>query len=127
MRVADTSALYACFVPGDAHHGLAITALERPEPILVPAEILSEVLGLLEFRHGAPFARRAGAFLRRLPHVEVQPTPDEPWDDLQGSAWDTFAAGGKLSHRDAIVVAWCRKRGLQPFTFDQAIVKELAK
>lgn len=126
MKVADTTALYAFFVLNDAHHDKAKRVLSKPEPILVPSEILAETVQLIQYRRGFPYARDAAATLASFPHVEVQPTPDAYPEDILGEARRThLLSAGRLSLYDAIVVAWCRKRRLQPFTFDQAIVKEL--
>lgn len=119
MRVADTSALYAVFVAGDAHHEAAREHIADPDPILVPAEVLGETLSLLHFRHGHAFARACGKALRALPHLEVQPTPDDPWDDLLARTWETFGATPRLSYVDCVVVAWCLRRGLDPWTYDK--------
>jgi predicted nucleic acid-binding protein len=119
MRVADTSALYALFAADDAHHEAARAAFANAQPILLPAEILVETLGLIAHRSGRKMAHEAARFLRQLPHVEIQPTPDEPWDDIQGAAWSAFEAG--LPYPEAIVAAWCRKRGLASLTFDSRL------
>ena len=127
MKVADTTALYAFFTRNDAHHDKARRAIAKAEPILVPAEILAETLQLIQYRRGFAFARDAAAVLASIPHIEVQPTPDHFPEDILGEARRThLLSAGRLSLYDAIVVAWCRKRRLQPLTFDQAIVKELA-
>jgi predicted nucleic acid-binding protein len=127
MKVADTTALYAFFTPDDAHHDKARRALSRPEPILVPAEILAETLQLIQYRKGFAVARDAAAVLAALPHVEVQATPDHHPEDVLGEARRThLLAAGRLSLYDAIVVAWCRKRRLQPLAYDAGIAKELA-
>jgi predicted nucleic acid-binding protein len=127
VKVADTSALYALFRENDAHHGQAKAQLASGEGIVVPAEILTETLCLIQFRAGFPAAKAAAAFLARVPSVEVQPTHDNPWDDLQGEAARCFdASGGKLSRADAVVVAWCRKRGLQPWSYDRGLVASVA-
>ncbi len=123
MRVADTSVLYALFVEADAHHKRALQELGSPEPVVVPAEVLNEALGLLQLRHGSAFARAAAAALRRLPNVEVQPTRDDPWDNLHGEAWGVFGLDDpNLSFTDAVVVAWCRLRRLRPLSFDRRLL-----
>lgn len=118
MRVADTSALYALFSVTDAHHARARVAFEDPEPIQVPPEILSETLALLQFRHSFGAARKAGAFLRSLPHVAVEP----PSSQIIDASWTTFIeAAGKLSYPDATVVSWCLALGARAIAFDRAI------
>lgn len=122
--MADTSAIYALFDVDDARHPQARAAFEHAEPVLIPHEILVESMALLVRRLGFAAAAEAGLQLRGLPHVEVQPTPDDVWDDVQGAAWNSFAdSGGVLSHADAIVVAWCRHRRVKPLTFDKALLQ----
>lgn len=123
MRVADTSALFALYDASDSRHKEAIAAFRSAEPILVPHDIFVETMGVVARRHGFEAARDSGAHLRTLGHLEIQPTPDDIWDDLQGAAWRAFESSeGQLSHADAVVVAWCRKRHLKPLSFDKALV-----
>ena len=123
MRVVDTSALYALFVEGDAHHEKAKAAFSMPESLLVPAEILAETKELLEYRHSFDIATRADAFLAQMANIEVQPSWDDPRDDILGAARAIHSSSqGKLSHCDAIVVAWCRKRGFLPLAFDKHLI-----
>lgn len=122
MRVADTSALYALLSVRDTHHAEARRAFADPEPVLVPSEIWTETLALVQYRHGHAEAIRAGEALRRLPHLEIQPTPDDPFDDLQSAAAKIHQGEERLSLPDAIVVAWCRRRRLTPIAFDAALV-----
>jgi len=127
MKVADTSALYALFHENDAHHGKAKAQLATGEPIVVPSEILTETLCLVQLRAGFGPARAAAAFLARTPCIEVQPTPDEPWDDIQGDVARCFdASEGTLSRADAVVVAWCRKRRLKPWSYDKGLLAATA-
>jgi predicted nucleic acid-binding protein len=114
--------LYAFFVENDAHHGAAVEAVRAREPILVPVEILTETLGVLQLRHGFQFARSAGEFLRTLPHVEFA-APDATMAD---ASWALYLRGkGKVSHADSVVVAWCFREGAEPLAFDRAL-KRLA-
>jgi predicted nucleic acid-binding protein len=123
VKVADTSALYALFRANDAHHAQAKAQLATGEPILVPAEILTETLCLVQFRAGFAPAREVARFLERTPCVEVAPTPDDPWDDILGEAARCFeAGGGLLSRADAVVVAWSRKRRLEPWSYDRELL-----
>lgn len=123
MKVADTSALYALFRENDAHHEKAKAQLATGEPVVVPAEILTETLCLVQMRAGFAPAQAAARFLAKTPGIEIQPTPDEPWDDVLGEAARCFDAGaGRLSRADAVVVAWCRKRGIKPWSYDKGLV-----
>jgi predicted nucleic acid-binding protein len=123
VKVADTSALYALFRENDAHHAQAKAQLVTGEAIVVPAEILTETLCLVQFRAGFAAAREVARFLERTPCIEVAPTPDEPWDDILGEAGRCFAASeGRLSRADAVAVAWSRKRRLAPWSYDEELV-----
>lgn len=127
MRVADSSALYAAYDAGDAHHDAARAFVASGEAFLVPSEIASETLGLIQLRFGPTAARQAATYLRCLPQAEFHPTPDDFWDDVTGDAWTTFLhEGDGLSHADSIVVAWARRRGLQAWTYDKALARKAA-
>lgn len=127
MRVADTSALYAFCVESDGHHKQALAAFRDAEPVVIPTEILAETIELLDYRHGFAVGRKARAALAVLPNLEVQPTWDDPGDDLLGAARTLYEqAEGRLSHCDSIVVAWCRQRKLKPLAFDREIVKAVS-
>lgn len=121
MRVADTSALYALLSVTDHHHDQARRAFEDPEPVLIPAEIWGETLALVQYRHGHDAAVAAADALHRLPHLEVQPTPDDPFEDLQALAARIHRDESALSPLDAVVAAWCRRRRLTCLAFDQAL------
>ena len=122
MRVADTPALYAAFVAGDGHHEQAHDRLGISEVTIVPSEILSETLALLQLRHGFEFARSAGSYLRELPHVRIEGATS----GTVNAAWRHYEeAGGTLSLPDAFVVAWCLREGASAFTFDRAILKRV--
>jgi predicted nucleic acid-binding protein len=123
VKVADTSALYALFRENDAHHAKAKAQLASGEHIVIPAEILTETLCLIQLRAGFAPARAAAGFLASTPCVEVQPTHDDPWDDIQGEAARCFEdAAGRLSRADAVVVAWSRKRRLAPWSYDRELL-----
>jgi len=120
VRVADTSALYALFNEGDRHHARASAAMESPEPIVVPREILTETIDLIGYRKGWPHARKALASLLALPHVR----PAEPVNlDAVVAVYE--AGGGDLSLADAVVVQTCRVLAAEPLTFDADIVAAL--
>ncbi len=123
VRVGDSSALYAAFVASDAHHAKAAAGLAAKEPIVIPAEILAETMGLLQRRIGYAAALEAKGFLQSLPHVEVQPTWDDFYENILAEANRVFdTSKGQLSYPDAIVVAWCKMRKYKPFAFDHAIL-----
>lgn len=127
MRVADTSALYAVFDEADAHHERALRDIADDEAILIPSEIVGETMGLLQLRLGSRIAREAMESFHKLPHVEIQPTPDDVWDNILQHAMDTYSKGeGPLSYRDQIVVSWCQKRKLKPWSFDKRIIAALS-
>lgn len=118
MRVADTSALYALFSENDVHHEEAREALENPDPVLVPAEIWSETIALIQYRQGFEDALRAGEYLLDLPHFDVKPSVKSRIED----AWSLFLnADGDLSQPDACVVALCLEEDAEPLAFDEAI------
>lgn len=122
MRVADTSALYALFSETDVHHAQARAALEDPEPIVIPGEIFSETVSLVQYRHGAAAAARAGNFLRTLPHVRIRTTPARTFQE----AWTVFEdERGRLSLPDSVVVAWCEAEDAPVLAFDKAIERRV--
>ncbi len=122
MRVADTSFLYALFSEGDVFHQRAIREAERHEPILVPAEILSETLALIQYRHGFDLARTAGEWLRTQDLVETGLPTGETLD----ATWREFTtAHGRLSYPDAVVVRWCRSAGADPLSYDTHLLAYL--
>jgi len=123
MKIADTSALYALWVENDAHHEQAKRDAQVMHRLLVPAEVFSEFLTILRMRIGPANALRAATELRTQPGIEIQPSWDNPWDDVLGAAWKEFSAGDNPSYVDAIVIAWCKKRKLQPWTYDAQIAK----
>jgi hypothetical protein len=63
MRVADTSALYTPFSKNDIHHKKAVDEFKKPEPILIPLEIWSETISLIQFRQNHKAAMNAGEYL----------------------------------------------------------------
>lgn len=124
MRVGDTSALYAFFSESDKYHARARRALERPETIWVPAEVMAEVLWLTERRQGRAAAQAVGEFLWGHPSTELQPSDAA----ITTSAWGEYmAAEGGLSWPDCIVVAACRELEADPLTFDRGILRALRR
>lgn len=122
MKVADTSALYALIDADDTHHQAAAAAIAAEYGVIVPAEIWSETLCLVQFRMGHAAARAAADYLRNHPQIEIQPTPADVWEDLAGKAETLHGDHVKLSFADAVVAAWCQGRGLQPLAFDQNLI-----
>jgi len=115
MRTGDTSALYALLHPADRHHAAAMDAMRNPDPVLVPAEVLVELEGLIRFRSGAATAAHALEDLLALPNLRV----------AAGHHWEatlaTYRRHARLSLADAVVVAQCLLHDAQPLTFDDAI------
>lgn len=122
MRVADTSALYAFFVKDDAHHQKARSAFQQPGAILVPTEVLAELLNVLGQRIGSARAAEAGEYLWHHASTEIQPTDTAVLMD----AWGEFEASHrKLSYPDCIVIAWCREHGAEPLAYDKDLLRAL--
>lgn len=120
LRIADTSFLYALFSETDQFHARALEAAKSPEAILVPAEIFSETISLIQYRQGHAAARAAGEWIREQGRVELGVASRVRLE----SAWATFvAARGRLSYPDAIVLAWCEGRGVSPLAFDEALLR----
>lgn len=122
MHVSDTSFLYAILSASDAHHVDAKKRLAEVGRFLLPSEIFSETMILLEHRRGHAEARRAAEMVRRIGE------PLFPDADVAEKAWKTFAeADGDLSYPDAMVVAWCKRLGAAPLTFDEEIAKRTGR
>lgn len=120
LRVADTSFLYALFSESDAFHARALAAAAVPEATLVPAEIFSETLSLVQYRQGHEAARAAGEWIRNQGRIEIGVSTRAQL----GKAWETFAsARGRLSYPDAVVLAWCEGRDVSPLAFDEGLLR----
>lgn len=120
MRIADTSCLYAAMIAEDAHHDEARVALADPEPILVPSEIFTETVALLQLRKSFEVAFAAGAGLRALPHIRIETSPS----GVANRAWQEYEkADGKLSLPDAFVVSWAAQESARPMSFDKEILR----
>ena len=124
MEVADTSFLYALFSKSDVFHARARRAALALDSILVPSEIYSETVSLIQYRAGFAAAKAAGDWMRSQKKVQVaSPSPsvlDRSWRIFRG------AAGG-LSYPDAVVLAWCNDRRADPLAYDQAILRRAKK
>lgn len=117
-RVADTSALYALFSEGDAHHERARTDMQDPEPVVVPTEILVETLGLIGVRHGPKAAFRALRDLLAIRHLAVAERVHF------GAVRAVYEAhDGRLSLADAFVIQTCRVLAARPLAYDEGILR----
>jgi len=122
MRIADTSLLYALFSRNDVHHEEATDRMRSPETVLIPSEIWSETLSLIQYRQGFDMAVNAGRGLLELPHVELLPSSM----DIIRASWNIYRQSkGSLSFPDCVVVSWCLDMKGTPLTFDEDIVKYL--
>lgn len=120
MRVADTSALYALFSKNDVHHKIALAEFKKPELIIIPLEIWSESISLIQYRQNHKAAITAGEYLLNLPHIDLE----IPTRQMIADTWKQYKkAGGKLSYPDAAVVTYCQIKNLKPITFDKNIKK----
>jgi predicted nucleic acid-binding protein len=118
MRIADTSVLYALFSQNDVHHEEAVGEVKTPEPILIPSEIWSETMSLIQYRQGFDMAGKAGKALLDLPHVERLSSRV----DIVRSSWDTYQkTGDNLSFPDCIVLVWCNDKDATPLTCDNTM------
>jgi len=120
MQVADTSFLYALFSRSDVFHAKARKAAMSADAILVPSEVYSETISLIEYRHGFGPARNAVMWLRSQRKIQILgPSPS-----LLDQAWGIFrSARGRLSYPDAVVLGWCRERRARPLSFDRMILR----
>jgi predicted nucleic acid-binding protein len=118
--VGDTSALYAVFDADDEHHEEAKRALEEPEPVVAPTEILTETVDLIGYHASHDLARQALDWLLERPNVRVaDPVHVPAVRDIHSTA------EGKLSLADALVVQTCRALGADLLAFDAAIEKRV--
>jgi len=124
MRIADTSLLYALFSKDDVHHKEATERFKVPDPILIPAEIWSETISLIQYRQGYDMAVEAGEFLLDLPHVERICSRM----DIVRSSWEIYkGTKGNLSIPDCVVLTLCDDRKASPLTFNKDINKYYSK
>jgi len=118
MRIADTSALYALFNENDKHHEEAKKCFEKTDPIVIPSEIWSETISLIQYRQGKEDAVKAGKALLDLPHVDLRTGNI----DLLRSSWEKFTESNKdLSFPDSVVVIWCDDKNATPLSFDEGL------
>lgn len=118
MRIADTSALYALFNENDIHHEEAKKDFEDTNPIIIPPEIWSETLSLIQYRQGKEEAVRAGEALLDLPHVDLRSGNIKRLN----SSWETFKESNRdLSFPDSVVISWCDDKKATPISFDEEL------
>lgn len=119
-RVADTSCLYAFLDADDAHHAAAVAEVERSGPLVVPAEVLVETVGLVGSRAGRQSARAAQAYLAGLPHAEFS-HPTDMHEVL------IMAKAEGLPLVDAAVLWHCRRLGIRAASFDKRLLGKAPK
>lgn len=115
-RVADSSFLLTLFDTTDPRRARAKAWAARPQPIVVPPEVLGETLGIAHARRGYDAANDILTWLNGKPHIELLDATNVE------SVAAVFAQGrGKLSWVDAAVVWRCRSQGAEPLCFDPDI------
>lgn len=120
VQVADTSFLYALFSESDTFHARALEAAGSATAILVPSEIFSETVSLIQYRAGFRKAKAAGDWMRSQDGLQVRPATAAILDQ----AWAIFRQSkGRLSYPDAVVLAWSRDRRTEPLAFDRALLR----
>ncbi|HYS99373.1 MAG TPA: PIN domain-containing protein [Thermoplasmata archaeon] len=120
MQVADTSFLYALFSKTDVFHVRARKAAASADSILIPNEIYSETVSLIQYRRGFTAAREAGAWMRSQTRIQILAASRS----LLDRSWGIFrTARGRLSYPDCLVLAWCRERRTKPLAFDSTILR----
>jgi predicted nucleic acid-binding protein len=118
VRVADTSFLYAVLSTSDRFHDAAAAEANKPDPILIPAEIFSEAVALVQYRRGFKAAKEAGGWLREQSGVQIAASSSSTLEH----AWSLFVRRrGRVSYPDAVVLAWCASIRATPLAFDKAI------
>jgi predicted nucleic acid-binding protein len=120
-RVADSSFIITLFDEDDARHAEAWTRVRENEPIIVPAEVLTETIGVIHARRGYALAREVLAEFAKFPHVEFLETSE---GDVTESEF--LGGGGRLSWVDAAVVARCKVTGASPLCYDDNILAAVA-
>lgn len=118
MRVADTSFIMTLFDSTDPRQGEARSKVADTEPIIVPAEVLTETLGVVHARRGFAAANALWVDLGKIPHLEFLETAEG-----EETAHFFDGARGALTWVDAAVVARCIAEGAEPLCFDDDIVK----
>jgi predicted nucleic acid-binding protein len=110
--------LYAVLSTSDRFHEAAAAEAAKPDPILIPAEIFSETLALVQYRRGFTVAKAAGEWLRAQRGVQLAPSSASVLE----RAWALFVRRrGRVSYPDAIVLAWCHSLRATPLAYDKGI------
>ena len=112
-RIVDTSLLFAFFDRRDVHHDRARTKMADPGPVMVPNEVLVELMGLMTHRAGRKGAQEALASLRRHPFVELG---HETYLDEALAFLDSHS---RLSLVDAVAISHAWRLGCDLDTFDE--------
>lgn len=112
MTVADTSVLVAFFDRGDPRHGGVVERLRQTGALLVPTEVLVELLGILKTRAGRAASDEALDALMRLPMV-VKVTETDP-----KGAYQLLQRHKGLSFVDAAAVLCALRKGTPLWTLD---------
>lgn len=114
MKVADTSFLFALFNPADQRHEAARNDMAS-QRVVVPTEIITELMGLMGHRMGRKAARQAFDALTEQPNVLLS-------GDLDARrAVALYRKHAGLSFVDACVVACCEGRGCGVLAYDEEI------
>lgn len=125
MVVLDSSFLIACHNTRDAHHAAAAQALPpltagQWGPVLLPEDVLLEVVTVLLMRRGLAVASRVARVLLDAREVEFVPCAPLFRDAVETCLGQT---GSTLSFADAAVVTLAGQRGARfVATFDNAFL-----
>jgi predicted nucleic acid-binding protein len=119
VLVADSSVLYALFDATDGHHAVARAEAARRRPFVVPSEILTETLGLVNWRLGRDAARAALAALLAMPHARIVSSRQSVVDEALRAA----STLGPLTYQDWILVHACKSSGARPWTYDRDVLR----
>lgn len=120
-HVADTSFLVAVFDRADARHAKSRQELAKANPVLIPTEILVEMLGVIKAKAGRSAADDAVEDLVRLPNVLWGETCDF------AESYRIYQQESPLSFPDAIFVQQCLSRDLAPLSFDEDQLKVIER
>ncbi len=119
-RIADTSFLYTAFDESDARHQQARDELAKPQTLEIPLPVLSEFLGLLEYRRGRDLALTIHSKLMALATVDIVSIQDE------SLVLDVWANHSNVSIFDASAVVACLETKGRLLSYDGGQAKVLA-